>query len=422
MPVITQAAVIAVGDEVLHGETINTNAAYLAQQLIAHGVRVAYHLTVGDDRKQVAEGVQRALEAVDLVLVVGGLGPTHDDITAEAVAQAVGASLVFSPTVDAWIRARHGTGPGREASIRRQSTVIQGADLLRNPRGTAPGQRLAVGSRWVVLLPGPPREMQAIFETHLSPWLAGLGQPAVLRDTWTSYEWGESAVAHLVSELVHGQHPRVGLYASPGVVEIRLEGQADIGPGQSLVVARAGAWLVGRFPGRLYHHARQAPLATWIVEALQRRGWRIGVMESLTGGLVASRLIEVPGASTVLPMAVVAYSDAAKVAMGVPAATVERYGAVSPQVAAAMAQAARDRAGADLGLSTTGYAGPGGGTARYPVGTYFVGIAWGEGVRVRRRQLGVERQGVRAGATELALALLWETLQHPWPPMLAQDR
>lgn len=412
--VIATAAVIAVGDEVLNGETINTNAAYLARELNKRGVRMAYHHTVGDRREAIAEAVRAAILAVDLVLVVGGLGPTHDDVTAEAVGVALGRPLEWSPLVDSWIRARHGTGPGREASIRRQSTVLQGADLLRNPRGTAPGQRVQVNSTWVVLLPGPPREMQAIFETHLAPWLAEFGQAPVVRDTWVSYEWGESAVAHLIGPLVNGQHPQVGLYASPGVVEIRLEGRGDLPDRRSLAVERAGAWLEGRFPGRLDHHERTAPRAEWIVTRLKAQGWRMAIMESLTGGLLAARIVDVPGASAVLPMAVVAYRDEAKVAMGVPEALLQREGAVSAAVAAAMARAIRERAGTEVGVSTTGFAGPEGGTERYPVGTYFVGVAVGDGVRVRRRQLGVERQGVRSGAVELALALLWETLEHPW--------
>lgn len=410
---IHTAGIIAVGDEVLNGETVNTNAAWLARELNALGIRLACHLTLGDDLTTLADAISRQMTRTDMTVLVGGLGPTHDDITKDAVAFVLGRPLEYHASVAERIRARYQRSPGREEAIRQQSLLVSGAVVLPNSRGTAPGQRIETEAHTLILLPGPPREMQAVFGDHIRPWLAERTGTTIRRDTWVNYQWGESVVAHYLEGLVRGQHPKVGLYASPGVVEIRLESTADLPRGQSLANVRAEAWMTPRIPGVLFRCEARTPREDRLVAELVHRHWRIATMESLTGGMLTARLVNVPGASGCLAEGAFAYTNEAKVANGVPGRVLEEAGAVSPAAARAMAEAVRRKADVDIGVSTTGFAGPQGGTPHRPVGTYFVAVATAQGTWVRRRLMRSDRMGVRRAATEGAITLLWEVLELP---------
>jgi len=407
---IRQAAIVAIGDEVLQGEVINTNAAWLAAALGTMGVLVSSQCVVGDRLEDITAAADWALDRADLIVFCGGLGPTHDDCTSEAISEWTGQGLVIDEGVRRRIESRYGSRAGAEAAVLKQATVVGGALLLENSRGTAPGQLIAYREKWLVLLPGPPRELQAIFEEGLKPWLNAetIQESGARRDTLVSYELGESQLFHQLENLAWGQHPLVGIYASPGRVEFRMQGPADI-PNGSLNTKRAEAWARSQVPSKLY--SPSGSRVERLIETMIHRGLHLAIMESLTGGLVASSLIAVEGASQCVQGSVIAYTEEVKIRFGVDPAIIDRYGAVSAQCAKAMAAAARKVFSADIGLATTGFAGPTGGTAQNPRGTFFVAVDGGRTVDVRRRQMSSERTAVRQAVVELSLTALWELLE-----------
>ncbi|MDA8193182.1 MAG: nicotinamide-nucleotide amidohydrolase family protein [Thermaerobacter sp.] len=404
---ISTACIIAVGDEVLTGEIANTNSAFVADRLLTAGVRPRRHLVVGDDPAEIRRSVQDGLAWSDLVVMIGGLGPTPDDVTKDAVADALGRQLISNPELASLIAARHGRNVGWEESVARQARVVEGAILWPNSAGTAPGQVLAASKGWVVLLPGPPAEMAAIVEAYLVPWLTGHASDSLIRETYRAYDDGESAVSKHIDRLLRGQHPHTGLYARPGEIQLRLESR-DTVHGR-LLVQRAAAWARGQYPHRLYRFGRRAR-SEILLQELTRRSLQVAAMESLTGGMLLSRLIEWPGASLAVAGGSIAYTDAAKIAFGVPPQVIATYGAVSGECALAMADAARAQTGADIGMATTGYAGPSGGTPGHPVGTVFVAVTTARQREMRHRLSGASRTDIRHMAVEQVLTLLWEVL------------
>lgn len=410
------AAIIAVGDEVLSGEIVNRNGADLAQTLMANGVRPVFQATVGDDAGAIQDAVRLGRARADLIIVCGGLGPTHDDRTTEAVAALLGDPLRLDDATYARLAARPGVRAGREASIRKQSTVVDRAVVWANPVGTAPGQLIRFGPNWIVLLPGPPRELGAIAETWLVPWLRDVrgDGPRYRRETLVSYTQGESELFAELGRICHGLHPRVGLYARPGVVEVRIEGPEDVGHA-SLNTLRAVVWMRARAQGRLYRGLGPGKSREGVVvETLCERGADLAVVESLTAGLVSARLTEVPGASLCVRGGIVAYTKEAKIEAGVNPAVIAAHGEVSAETAREMARAARVRFSTRYGLATTGFAGPDGGSAADPVGTFYVAVDDGSEVRVKRRQIMSDRAGVRQAVVELTLTALWEALGLGW--------
>lgn len=408
---IRTAAIVAIGDEVLHGEVVNGNAAWLAEALGNLGVSVVRHSVVGDDLQGIVDAVVAALSGADLLVLSGGLGPTHDDRTSEAVAELAQVPLIVDEEEVERIRARHSATRGREPSVIKQATVVRGARLLENRRGTAPGQLVRYRDHWLALLPGPPRELQAVFEDGVAPWIREnrTGLVGYRRDTLVTYESGESQLYHRLQQLARGQHPLVGIYARPGAVEFRMQGPEDV-PAGSLNTLRATAWAEANSPSKLYSGPRE-PRVNTIIRALIERGLRIAAMESLTGGLFTAGLTSVPGSSQCVEGGVIAYTEEAKQAHGVDRRVIDRYGMVSAQCAKAMAVAVRSRFGADIGVATTGFAGPDGGTEANPVGTFFVAVDNGVTVDIRRRHLSSERVAVRQAVVELAITALWELLE-----------
>ncbi|MCY0884346.1 MAG: nicotinamide-nucleotide amidohydrolase family protein [Firmicutes bacterium] len=393
------AAIVAVGDEVLAGRVTDRNGAWLVGRLAGAGVRVVSRVMVADDPAAVAAAVTWARTQAELVITTGGLGRTHDDCTVAGVARALGRAVLH--------REPSAGDPWPEVAF----AVVAGAELWPNPAGLAPGQRVTAGDTMVVLLPGPPAELQALAEAALLPWLRESGNPGIVRVTYTCYDLAESEAARLLAPLAAGQHPRIGLYARPGRLEITLESPADPErPGRvPLAIRRLEGWLHGVCPQPLLPlGAEERP--GWIVAQLIARRLRVAALESLTGGMVMAALVGVPGASAALVGGAVTYTDTAKAEMGVPVQILREFGAVSEACARAMAEVARARWNVDFGLATTGYAGPTGGDPGHPVGTVFVGCAGPAGVVVRRLQLHGDREAVREGATDAVLALLQAAL------------
>jgi nicotinamide-nucleotide amidase len=380
-------------------------------------VRVVRMLVVGDEVSDIAAGLRELLEAADLVVTSGGLGPTHDDRTVEAVAEVAGVPLVLDEDILAQITswtdayaARSGTDPARyESGNRKQAHIPQGASML-GLAGTAPGLVVALGDRRAVVLPGVPSELRRLFEDAPShPLLGGLFGAARLRDRWLTRTYGisESRVADMFRES-GGDPPGVETSICARNYEIEIDVRAEPG------AEEPAAALVGRLRRSLGEHVfatDDEPLPAMVLELARRRGVSIATAESCTGGMVAAQLTSVPGSSDAFIGGAVTYSDELKRTMlGVPEQLLAAHGAVSAEVAAAMAAGARVRLGADVAVSVTGVAGPGGGSEEKPVGLVFVHVSspWGEDGR--RLQWPGGRADVRTRATVAALHLLREHL------------
>lgn len=401
--------IAAVGDEVLTGEVINTNGAWLAQALLASGSRVVRQVLVPDDEEAIRDSLLEGWQRADLVVFVGGLGPTPDDRTRDGVAAALGLSMAVDPEVEHKIRIRHSQHAGSEASILRQSLVLQTATILPNRVGTAPGQLIVRDDKAVALLPGPPWECRDVAETLLRAVERRTGK-RVVRATWRCYELTESEFAHRLGDILTRDVPRAGVYVRPGVVELRLE--AVLGSeaeAAERLLAETGDKARERIPVPLYDEA--VPIApARLIETLIARGETLAIAESLTGGVLLAELTAVPGASSVVLEGQVVYTDEAKVRLGVDPALLASEGAVSEAVARALAEAVRRRTGASWGIGLTGYAGPTGGTPTNPVGTYYCAVAGQHGTVVHRRRTRSGREVVRLAAAETARFLLARAL------------
>lgn len=412
------AAIVAVGDELLQGHTVDTNAAWLGRELGGRGIEVLRRYTVGDERDEIRWAVSDAAGAADLVLVSGGLGPTPDDLTRDAVADLIGARLDTDPEVLESIRARF-----RERGIpelpdpnRRVAQVPAGARKLDNPVGTAPGLALDVGSTLVVLLPGVPAELKSIVSGALGPLLserfAGLLPPTRTRTIHTT-GIPESLLAQRVSRALPDGAGGLRLAFLPDVRGVKIRITA-VGLDEADAERRFDA-LERSLEDVLEPWRFEAPggdLVEALVDALRRRGATLAVAESCTGGLVAKRLTDLAGVSDTFLGGVVTYANAAKVReLGVDERDLLRHGAVSRVVAERMAAGVAEAFGADAGVGVTGVAGPGGGTDDKPVGTVWY-AAWfrGRGA-VRGERFPGDRRGVRERSAQAALLLLLRLLE-----------
>jgi len=370
-----KAVIIAVGDELLAGQTVDTNSAWLADRLGPRGVGTVRHVTVGDDAGAVAAAVAAAAAEADLVLVTGGLGPTPDDLSREALAAAMGAPLREDPRQ---VRRIAGFFAARDRQMkpsnRSQALVPAGAEAVDNDCGTAPGLRARLADAEVVVLPGPPHEMRAMFERAVLPRLpAG---PAIARRVLRTFGAGESDVAERIADLMaRGRDPSVGTTAGAGVVAVRIAASGETADAAE-AAADATADEARRRLGGLVFGDGERTLAAVVGDRLRADGRTLAVAESCTGGMLGGMLTDAAGASDYFLGGVVAYADAAKTSLlGVDAGLIARRGAVSDPVATAMAEGVRDRLGADWGVGITGIAGPTGGSAEKPVGLVFIALA-----------------------------------------------
>ncbi len=404
-----RAEVISVGTELLLGQIVDTNAAYLGQRLAEAGVDVLYRQTVGDNAARIQEALQLALSRADVVLITGGLGPTEDDLTVQAVAQGLGRELVFDPDVAEHIRrffASRGRTPPQ--TVYKQALVPRDARVIPNSRGTAPGIHLQHDGREIVIMPGVPDEMQGMVESYLLPLLRGRTGGVVIRSRVLRVTGeGESAVEARIKDLLASTQPTIAPYAKLGEVHLRLTAKGS--PQEVAAALDRGEALVRERLGDLVYGTDDQTLEAVTASLLTARRLTVAVAESCTGGLVSQRLTATPGSSAFFLAGIVAYSNDSKVRdLGVDPSLLRAHGAVSAEVAEAMAAAVRARSGAALGLGITGIAGPGGGTPIKPVGLVYLALAHPDGVEARRLQLGAEagREGIRFLASQAALNLL----------------
>lgn len=409
-----QAEVLSVGTELLLGEITDTNAQYLSGKLRDAGVDVYRRVTVGDNPARLTASFREALGRADIVIATGGLGPTADDVTAKCLAEAMGLRLVFSQ--DAWdMTASWFRKRGREPreTDRKQAMIIEGGRFLSNLNGTAPGQAIVAGGKLAALLPGPPREMMPMFEDYVMP-LIKESFPGLIPLTCKDLRLvgiGEGQVQETVGDLMESVNPSLAPYAGLGEVRLRVAARGHDPKESQAMVLSMEQKVRERLDDYIYGTTEDT-LEGVCVGLLKKTGLTLGVAESITGGLILNRLTGVPGVSANLKMGIVAYSPAVKVStLGVPEEAVRREDAVNPDVAEAMAKSARALSGAKIGLATTGFAGPGGGTADAPVGTVYTALTHRQGSIVDRQLLTGTRNAIKERAAQNALAMLWRHLK-----------
>ncbi|MCA8973747.1 MAG: competence/damage-inducible protein A [Planctomycetes bacterium] len=372
------AEVLAIGDELLHGAALDTNSKWIAAELEQLGVAVRRFTVVSDDPDDLAAAIEGCCARADLVVATGGLGPTLDDRTREVAAAVLGVDLRFDETSWQWIRDWLGSrGRPVPESNRRQAMLPAGAEALPNPVGTAPGFAVTIAGARFFAVPGVPREMQRMLRESVLPEVAAAPGLMPTAQLWLRVLGPSEALLgeRIGAYMAAGRNPAVGITASGGLLTVRIvataarvvDAEAECEATAAELRPLLGDWLFAE--GTL-------ELEALVLERLRSQGASVAVAESCTGGLVAARLVAVPGASAAFQGGVVAYTNASKVALlGVDAALLDEHGAVSEPVAAAMAVGIRERFGATLGLSTTGIAGPAGATPGKPVGTVCFAIS-----------------------------------------------
>ncbi|MBK9690514.1 MAG: competence/damage-inducible protein A [Gemmatimonadetes bacterium] len=404
---------LTIGTELLLGQTVDTNGAELGRALAAAGIPVVRRTSVTDDPAAIREATSQALARTGAVLTTGGLGPTADDITKKLIAELFGMPLTFRTEVWEALVARFARAGRVPAERNRcQAEVPEGAVILPNRWGTAPGLWLEGPPGLAILLPGVPAEMRGLLHHEVLPRLAPRAGGRVVRSrTLRTTGIPESSLAERLDHVEQRLAP-LSLAYLPGVagVDLRLTAwnlapdaaDAALAAGMALLREGAAGWAYGE---------EDQDLAALVLQAARERGLHLGTAESCTGGGIGARLTAIPGSSEVYRGGVVAYDNRLKVdLLGVPEELLARAGAVSAEVAEAMASAALGRLGADLAVSVTGIAGPGGGTPEKPVGLVYLGLATRAGVRATRHQFPGDREDVRARAGQMALFRLLQEL------------
>lgn len=367
---------ISVGTEILMGNIVNTNAAWLAKECAALGLSCFYQSVVGDNEDRLKEQMKTSLERSDIVILTGGLGPTTDDLTKETAALLMGKKLVTDQhsleRVKAYFQVR---GMEMTENNKKQALVPEGARVLDNDNGTAPGLILESGEKCMILLPGPPNEMKPLFEAQVKPFLKALNPCVLYSRTVKLCGIGESKAATIVQDMIDAQeNPTIAPYAKTGEVHFRVTAQAKNEKEGKKLVKPVVKELKRRFGQAVFATKEEETLEKALAELLLEKGMTIAFAESCTGGMIAGRLVNVPGVSKAFGTGYVTYSNKAKrKLLGVKKSTLKQFGAVSVQTAKEMARGALLASGADIAVSVTGIAGPDGGTDKKPVGLVYIG-------------------------------------------------
>ncbi len=407
---------VTIGNELLLGFTVDTNAAYAARKLAEIGVEIERRTTVGDDAAHIAEAVREGLERTGAVITTGGLGPTSDDLTKPSIAAIFGREMRFDEEHFAWMTERWRTRFGREipAANRQQAMIPEGAVKLRNNHGSAPGIWLEDDrGRWVAMLPGVPREMRGMLDDTLVPMLRDrvTGDRVVRSHTLRTTGLAESLIAERVAA-IEGWTPESELAYLPNVdgVDLRLTARGVGAAEADRRLAADAEQLRAAFARDIYGEG-EADLAAVVLDICRERGLHVAVGESCTGGLLGERLTRIPGSSDVFVGGVIAYANEIKAGLlGVPAPLIRAHGAVSGEVARSMAAGARERTGAEIGVAVTGIAGPDGGTPEKPVGTVWIACDFAGEADAKLLHLWGNRQEIRQRAAQAALNLVRRAL------------
>ncbi len=401
--------IICVGTELLLGNIVNTNAAFLAEKCAALGLSSYFQVVVGDNRERLVQTIRTAMERADIVLLSGGLGPTGDDLTKEAAAEAFGRRLVEDETsrrqIEAYF-AQRGITPTENNW--KQALIPEGAKAIPNRNGTAPGIIMEENGKYAILLPGPPGELKPMFTDSVVPYLRTLEDEVIESVTVKVVDIGESRAETMVSDLMENQsNPTIAPYAKTGEVHFRITARAAGSKEAQELIAPVAEELKNRFGSHIYTMEEDVTLEKAVADLLAEKKWTIATAESCTGGLLAARLVNVPGVSEVFHAGFITYADEAKQNLiGVKEETLKQYGAVSSKTAEEMAVGAAKAAGADAAVSITGIAGPDGGTKDKPVGLVYIGCYVDGKVRVEEYHFTGSRLKIRESVVAAALVLL----------------
>ena len=402
---------ISVGTEILLGNITNTNARYLAEECAVLGLSNYYQVTVGDNEERLSDAIRTALGRADIVLLTGGLGPTEDDLTRETVAKVLGRGMHEEPKVHQQIAdcfKRMGIDKPTSNNWR-QAMVIDGAEVVENYNGTAPGLIVKTDDgKVVIMIPGPPEEMQMMFQKSIAPYLAGMNKHVICSKTIKICGMGESKVADVIADMIQTQtNPTIAPYAKGGEVHLRITASGSDPKEARTSMKPIVDELKKRFGDLIYTTRENETLEQHVLGLLKRRQMTLTTAESCTGGLLAGTLINVPGASDIYNEGYITYANESKhKILGVKNKTLKNDGAVSEACAKEMAKGAAKAAGARAAVAVTGIAGPGGGTEEKPVGLVYIACCIDEKVWVERYQMSGDRQKIRNITVKRALDML----------------
>jgi len=403
------AEIIAVGSELLTPRRVDTNSLFLTEELNGIGVEVTTKCVVGDDRERLAEAVRRAVARSPIVVLSGGLGPTEDDVTREAVALALDRKLLFQPAIAERLEQRFSRAGRKMAEVnKRQAFVIEGAEILPNDRGTAPGQWVDESDACVMLLPGPPHELQAMFTRECLPrLLRRVPRQAIQTLVMRVAGMAESDLDQLISPVYKKyENPVTTILAAAGDIQVHLRARCSTEAEAAALLAEVAGPIQLLLGDRIYSRNGD-PLEAVVGDLLRRQHATLAVAESMTGGLVGERITSVPGSSEYFAGGFIVYTNRMKTeCLGVPEQTLAQFGAVSRETAEAMALGVRRRAGSTYAISITGLAGPNADGETVPVGTVYIGLADAAGCHVYHRVFLGDRARIRTFASQLALDLL----------------
>lgn len=402
--------VISVGTELLLGNIVNTNTQYLAEKCAGLGLAMYYQSVVGDNEERMTAAFKQAFDRSDIVILTGGLGPTEDDLTKEVCAKVLGLPLVMHERSRQRI-AEYFIRTSRKNITEnnwKQAMIPEGAIVLDNDNGTAPGLIVEKDGGCVILLPGPPNELKPLFEHQVIPYLKMQSPQTICSAMVKLCGVGESRAETMIKDMIDSQtNPTIATYAKTAECDIRVTAKADSEAEAMELIQPTVEELFRRFGDNIYTTHEEETLEQAVVKLLKKAGLTVTTAESCTGGLVAARLINVSGVSEVIKSGFITYCDEAKHhILGVPSELLEKYTAVSEQVAEAMAIGGARAAGADACLSVTGIAGPDGGTEEKPVGLVYIGSHLKERTVVREFRMRGNREKIRDQAVVQALDLL----------------
>lgn len=404
-----KASIISIGNELLSGQSLDTNKPYLSSQLLSMGIGVVCSYTVGDDVEMIADAISQAVSHADIVIITGGLGPTADDLTRQGVAQFMGVELRFEDELLRQIEEFFNKRNIKMTEINRtQAYLPAGAEALENRLGTAPGIKAEYQGKVIVALPGPPGEMKPMFRESVADHLGTLAaDQVVIIGKIHCFGTGESVIAEKLGSLMkRKRNPLINCTVSDGIITLHIVASARNRPDAEKMIEE-DAERISELLGDLVYGRDGQKLAQVVGSELARRKKTLSLAESCTGGLIAKLITDIPGASEYLACGWVTYANEAKIVqLGVDKKLIERYGAVSEQVARAMATAAREKADTDYAIAVTGIAGPSGGTEQKPLGLVYIVVESPRQQRFKRFVFSASRDRVRRSAALSALNML----------------
>ena len=407
-----KAELISIGTELLLGDIVNTNAQFLAKELATLGIDVYHQCVIGDNEERVLRAFKEAFDRCDIIITTGGLGPTQDDLTKELGAKYFNKKMILHEPSLEWIK-KYLDIKDEEAleANKKQAYFPEGATILPNEKGTAPGAIISENNKTLIILPGPPKEMKSMFNNHVVKYLSDMTGEVIKSKTLRIFGIGESLMAKKINDIIQNStNPTVAPYAKDYEVTLRVTAKEKseekcedlINPKCEEIKSILGEYIYGE---------GETSLDTVVAELLYKKKLSISTAESCTGGMVAATLISYPGISDVFKEGAVTYSNEAKMKrLGVKEETLNNFGAVSEETAREMAEGISREAKTDIGISTTGIAGPGGGTEEKPVGLVYIGVCIKGNVIVEKFNFTGDREAVRKKATMNALNILRKEL------------